>query len=351
MKKAIIITMAIVLFSALMVACNIDATLGIYSEVAQSTPSSDVVLSRYLGYYNSKYYYLSDDGVYSLETGVATTKLIASDENQRVVGAFMEDASKIYVLVESKEKDKLGETTIKYSNDSGKNYSDLAEGNGIKGMLSNGFCWNDSRIYYMQNGELHEFNITSEKIEILSAFSSDSETGDEYAFFSVNETEFGGTANRFYVLKYGDIDRDPEKIIKGDSTYYCGFQSIGSDFYLLYKDTSKNLSYVYKLADDGPKEYVKLNFNLKFSKTQNATFYDAGYNKLVVKCSTYFDEVTLGDEPKVESVKNRYASNICTADITNFKLREGQTYIVGTVNSMMYSIDMGNPDNLPVAIK
>ncbi|MBO6000332.1 MAG: hypothetical protein J6P81_00940 [Spirochaetales bacterium] len=350
MKKAIIITMAIVLFSALMVACNIDATLGIYSEVAQSTPSSDVVLSRYLGYYNSKYYYLSDDGVYSLETGVATTKLIASDENQRVVGAFMEDASKIYVLVESKEKDNLGETTIKYSNDSGKNYSDLAEGNGIKGMLSNGFCWNDSRIYYMQGGELHEFNTnTSVKNEILSAFSSDSQTGDEYAFFSVNETELDGVVNRFYVLEYGKSA--PVKNIKGDSTYYCGFQNIGSDFYLLYKDTSKNLSYVYKLGDDGPKEYVKLNFNLKFSKTQNATFYDAGYNKLVVKCSTYFDEVTLGDEPKVESVKNRYASNICTADITNFKLREGQTYIVGTVNSMMYSIDMGNPDNLPVAIK
>ena len=350
MKKAIIITLAVVLFSALMVACNIDATLGIYSEVAQSTPSSDVVLRDYLGYYNSKYYYLSDDGVYSLEVGVATTKLIASDENQRVVSAFMEDASKLYVLVESREKDKLGETVIKYSIDAGKNYSDLAAENGIKGMLSNGFCWNDSRIYYMQGGELHEFNTnTSVKNEILSAFSSDSETGDEYAFFSVNETELGGTANRFYVLKYGDSA--PVKNIKGDSTYYCGFQSIGSDFYLLYKDTSKNLSYVYKLADDGPKEYVKLNFNLKFSKTQNSTFYDAGYGKLVVKCSTYFDEITLGDEPKVESVKNRYASNICTADITNFKNRDGQTYIVGTVNSMLYSIDMGNPDNVPVAIK
>lgn len=351
MKKAIIITLAIVIFSAFMVACNIDATLGIYSEVAQSTPSTDVVLRSYLGYYNSKYYYLSDDGVYSLEPGVATTKLIASDENRRVVSAFMEDAYKLYVLVESKSKETLGETTIRYSEDAGANFSDLAAGIGLKGMLSNGFCWDDSRIYYMQGGALTEFN-TNESVsnEILSAFSSASETGEEYAFFSVNEKEPGGTANRFYVLKYGESV--PVKNLEGDSTYYCGFQSIGAaDFYLLYKDTSKNISYVYKLADEGPEEYVKLNFNLKFSKTQNATFYDAGYNKLVVKCSTYFDEITLGSDPGVESVKNRYASNICTADITNFKLREGQTYIVGTVNSMLYSIDMANPDNVPVAIK
>jgi len=348
MKKALIITLAIVLFSAVMVACNIDATLGIYSEVAQSTPSTDVVLREYLGYYDSKYFYLSDDGVYTLSSGT-TTKIIASDDNQRVVGAFMESGTaKLYVLVESKDKDKMGETTLKYSTDAGKNFTDLTTG--IMGMLSNGFCWNSSRIYYMQNSELHEFTTNiCDKITILSSLSSDSETDDEYAFFSVNETTGDTTTNRYYVLKYGQ--NAPEKNLEGDSTYYCGFQYIGGEFYLLYKDTSKNLSYVYKLNGDKIEQYVKLNFNLKFSKTQNATFYDPGYGKLVVKCSTYFDEVTLGDSPSVESVKNKYASNICTADITNIKLRDAQVYVVGTVNSMMYSIDMGNPDNAPVQIK
>lgn len=348
MKKALIITLAIVLFSAVMVACNIDATLGIYSEVAQSTPSTDVVLREYLGYYDSKYFYLSDDGVYTLSSGT-TTKIIASDDNQRVVGAFMESGTKLYVLVESKDKDKMGETTLKYSTDAGKNFTNLTTG--IMGMLSNGFCWNNHNIYYMEDGGLYEFTTEAcDSIVILTSLSSNTETGN-YAFFSVNEIDEDAktTTNRFYILTYGQ--NAPEKSIEGDSTYYCGFQSVNSDFYLLYKDTSKNLSYVYKLNGDKIEQYVKLNFNLKFSKTQNATFYDPGYGKLVVKCSTYFDEVTLGDSPSVESVKNRYASNICTADITNFKLLSGGVYVVGTVNSMLYTIDMDNPDNTPVQIK
>jgi len=351
MKKAIIITLAIVLFSAIMVACNIDATLGIYSEVAQSTPSTDVVLKEYLGYdtTNSKYFYLSDDGVYTLSSST-TKKIIASDDNQRVVGAFMESETELYVLVESKLKDKMGETTLKYSANAGESFDDIAtSAAGLKGMLSNGFCWNDSRIYFLKDGALTEFNTNiCNSITVLSALNSDSETEDEYAFFSLNETTDGGTTNRFYVLKYGESA--PKKNLEGDSTYYCGFQYIGGEFYFLYKDTSKNLSYVYKLNGDKFEQFVKLNFNLKFSKTQNATFYDPGYGKLVVKCSTYFDEVYL-DTQKVESVKNKYASNICTADITNFKLRDAQVYVVGTVNSMLYTIDMGNPNNTPVQIK
>ena len=348
MKKAIIITLAIVLFSAVMVACNIDATLGIYSEVAQSTPSTDVVLREYLGYdtANSKYFYLSDEGVYTLSSGT-TKKIIASDDNQRVVGAFMESSTKLYVLVESKDKDKMGETTLLYSSDAGENFNEKTTG--LKGMLSNGFCWDDHYIYYMKEGELYEFTTeTCVSIKILTSLSSSTET-DSYAFFSVNEELLGGTTNRFYVLKYGKST--PEKNFEGDSTYYCGFQCVGSDYYLLYKDTSKNLSYVYKINDgDKIEQFVKLNFNLKFSKTQNATFYAPEYGKLVVKCSTYFDEVDLSTK-KVESVKNKYASNICTADITNFKWRDGAIYIVGTVNSMLYSIDMEHPDNTPVAIK
>jgi len=347
MKKAIIITLAVVLFSAVMVACNIDATLGIYSEVAQSTPSTDVVLRDYLGFANSKYYYLSDDGIYSLSSG-STKKLIASDDNRRVVGAFMESETRFYALVESKDKDKMGETTLLYSSDAGENFNEITTAAGLTGMLSNGFCWNNHNIYYMEAGALHEFNTNSSvSITILSSLSSNTETGN-YAFFSVNETELGGTANRFYVLQYGE--NEPLMNFKGDSTYYCGFQCVNSDYYLLYKDTSKNLSYVYKINGDKIEQYVKLNFNLKFSKTQNATFYAPEYGKLVVKCSTYFDEVDLSTK-KVESVKNKYASNICTADITNFKLRDGAIYIVGTVNSMLYSIDMDHPDNTPVAIK
>lgn len=349
MKKALIITLAIVLFSAVMVACNIDATLGIYSEVAQSTPSTDVVLREYLGYdtTNSKYFYLADNGVYTLIAGSSAEKIIVSDDTQRVVGAFMESGTKLYVLVESKET--MGETSLRYSSNAGESFSEIETG--LTGMLSNGFCWNDSKIYYMEDGELHEFTTEAcDSIVILTSLSSNTETGN-YAFFSVNEIDEDAktTTNRFYILTYGQ--NAPEKSIEGDSTYYCGFQSVNSDFYLLYKDTSKNLSYVYKLNGDKIEQYVKLNFNLKFSKTQNATFYAPEYGKLVVKCSTYFDEVTLGDSPSVESVKNRYASNICTADITNFKLLSGGVYVVGTVNSMLYTIDMNNPDNTPVQIK
>ncbi len=369
MRKSLIILLAAVLFTLVaMAACNIDATIGIYSEAVQSTPSTDVVIRNYLGFFDNCYYYLTDDGVYRKNAETKSTKtLFKSSATERVVNAYLETSgtdAKLYLLKDSKDLSENFETILKYyeSSDDFATAHDVTGITNVLDMLPNGFVWNNQKIYYLAGGTATVFNnIAGVYIEVLSAYKSESLDKDQYAFFSIKgkTTETGDeTSRRYYVLKGGTADPIINYEVTGTTEkkrVYCGFQYLTGDneFLLLYMDTSgsSNYSYAKKLTAEGVSDYVTLTDNMKYSVSQNASFYDPVLNRVVVKCTNYFDEISL-DTGKVTQRKQQYAANICTADISDFIRKEtgSNLFIVGTANSFLYSIDMDHPENNPVQL-
>jgi len=379
MRKSLIILLAAVLFTLVaMAACNIDATIGIYSEAAQSTPSTDVVVRNFIGYFNGDYYYLADDGLYKKNENTKETKtLFKSSDTERIVNAYLElvgSTAHLYVFKDSKDMSQGFPTTLTYYAD----VNNLGNGNVIngqyKGMLPNGFVWTDKLICYLKNGSANTICATADEnttFQVLAAFKSEMTYGgsnDRYGFFNIKvikETGTDSTGNKTYEYKYryyvlnattGTIKIDYEVT---DTTMqkrsYCGFQCLTSDdeFMLLYMDTSgsSNYSYAKKLTAAGVSDYVTLTDNMKYSVSQNASFYDPVADRVIVKCTNYFDEINLSDG-SITQRKQQYAANICTADISDFVRKEAGSniFIVGTANSFLYSIDMDNPDNNPVQL-
>ena len=374
MRKPFIIILAAVLFTLLaMAACNIDATIGIYSEAAQSTPSTDVVIRNYIGSFKGDYYYLTDDGIYKKNgESKEITTLFRSTDTERVVNAYFEevdaDTAYLYVLKDSKDLSAGFPTSLKYyiSTDGYTEAHDVSGIYDVRNMLPNGFVWDNMHVYYLENGSAVSFDLTAGVyIDILSAYKSEmtyDKSKDRYAFFSIKQkaSETGDeTARKYYVLKAGnplpvinlDITDDDEK-----KRVYCGFQCLkdDSEFLLLYMNTdgSSNYSYAKKLTSSGIADYVTLTDNMKYSVSQNASFYDPVGDRVVVKCTSYFDEINLSDG-KITQRKQQYAANICTADISDFIRKDtsdSNIFIVGTANSFLYSIDMDHPENNPVQL-
>ena len=372
MRKSLIILLAAVLFTLVaMAACNIDATIGIYSEAVQSTPSTDVVVRNYIGYFNGDYYYLADDGLYKKnETSKETKTLFKSSDTERIVNAYLElvgSTAHLYVFKDSKDMSQSFPTTLTYYED----VDDLENGAVINGpytgMLCNGFVWNDKVICYLKNGSAITINLAlsaEATFEILSAFKSEMTFGvsnARYGFFSLKIKENSGSDTykyKYYVLnasndtKYIDYEVSDTTLQK---RVYCGFQCLtdSNTFLLLYMDTSgsSNYSYAKKLTAAGVSDYVTLTDNMKYSVSQNASFYDPVANRVIVKCTNYFDEINLSDG-SITQRKQQYAANICTADISDFVRKEAGSniFIVGTANSFLYSIDMDNPENNPVQL-
>ena len=370
MRKSLIILLAAVLFTLVaMSACNIDATIGIYSEAAQSTPSTDVVVRNFIGYFNGDYYYLADDGLYKKNENTKETKtLFKSSDTERIVNAYLElvgSTAHLYVFKDSKDMSQSFPTTLTYYED----VNDLENGHVINGpytgMLCNGFVWNDTVICYLDEGSANALDIqldTGATFEVLAAYKSEMTYGgikEGYGFFSIKITTTGSTDAKYKYYVFNDTGSKLIDYEVTDTTMqkrsYCGFQCLTSDdeFMLLYMDTSgsSNYSYAKKLTAAGVSDYVTLTDNMKYSVSQNASFYDPIANRVIVKCTNYFDEINLSDG-SITQRKQQYAANICTADISDFVRKEAGSniFIVGTANSFLYSIDMDNPDNNPVQL-
>ncbi len=357
MKKALpILATAILLCTLILASCNFDATIGIYAEVSQSMPSANVTMERYLGDNgDGTYYYLADDGVFSYTSG-SSKALFKSNASQRVVGAYLESSTSIYILSE-KNSDKTTAITH-YSGSDLSTATDL--GSGFKGILD-GFCWKTetvdskevSTIYSIDGGALTEYtvgNLNCDSFKVEYALQTES-ASDKYAFFClkvrVGETE----SIRYYVLKKGTATPLAKVDETSSTVFYCGFQYIGNDstFVLFKKNTATNVSSAWKITDGSIAEFVKSMDNaLRKATTANSSFF---YNDdVIVACTNYF-EIIHADGTK-ESKNKEYATNISTADITNFKLKNGSStvFIVGTVENLLYSIDMSNPSATPVKL-
>ena len=351
MKKSFSTLLMVALFCILILAsCNIDPNIGILSEISQAEPNSGVVLRSYLGATGigdaeSCYYYLADDGVYSYKSRTATSILV-SDSIQRVVGAFLESDTDLYVLVENKKE---MTTTLKYSTNAGSTFSDI--GTGFRGLLENGFCWNDTNVYYLTAGGATPINTEGcDSIEVLTSLATESNTGVQYAFFTLNETTGSETTRRHYVIKYGQAG-PLFHVDSSDTEYYCGFQYMGNEstFILFHKNSSTNVSSAWKISDGEIVSFVtNLNNSLEKAKSPNASFYNDKNDTVIVKCANYFASINASGE--VESINRGFATDICTSDITNIKLISGRKYIVGTVNSLIYSIDMDDSNNPPTKL-
>ena len=333
-KKTTILALAMTLITAIVLcSCNLDATDGIYSEVADSTESTNVTLKAFLGIYNDEYYYLSDDAVSKIGS---QDPLFSSSGDIIIRGASL-NAGAFLVLKENRSTLK---GTITYYADATAEGTDL-EGN-FNVLLPNGLFYDSTNIYRYNGG------VTAIVSDVTIQYTL---VNGDYTFFSVKD----GDGNfKFYVIKAdGTVLFNG---IEGSSKTYIGFQALpsGQDFILLNYDNSTAKSNLYLLANGESQVRTDVYTTLKssipyaYSTQVSSFFYNNGENNYIIfKCSSYFDMVLVSDDPEtdgtVTQVSTGFAANLRTADITNILATDTDgIYIAGTVDSMLYRMDMPN---------
>lgn len=353
MKKIILISLITTLCLITFISCNSDAINGIYRDIAESQPNTDVTMISYLGHTSEPdtYYYLADDGVYSYSNGV-TKAIRTSDSEKSVRGAYLDvSGKKLYVSLTPKGTS--GKTEIQYC-DLGNDQQDFKTfdkiNDPINGLLSNGFCWTSNKIYRLSE-QLGEAETIQEKYEITEALGSES-TSDQYAYFLAKEkvdNKYTGN-NRIYVYKAG-TEGKPTKVIDvetKDSTY-CGFQYIGKDEsdkekFLLFSQNGNTDLITDKDDSDSKEDSILLGVSLPNS-TNNASFYDESSKKAIIMCANSFIEISTESAIKKEQTKtNGYAQDISNAEITNI-IKQDDGYIAGTTNGLLYKISVSDDKN------
>ena len=332
--RTIILALAVTLIAALaLCSCNLDATDGIYSEIADSTESTNVTLKAYLGQYNSEYYYLTDEAVFKIGSHDA---IFGSTNGAIVRGASLFDSANGSFLVLRENTSTLKSSLSYYVNPE----TDAVELGQYNGLLTNGLFFDSDKIYRCNAGAA-EAVVENVSVQYYLV------TGD-YAFFSVKDTNGD---YKFYVIK-----ADGTKLfdgITGTSKTYVGFQplSSGTDFILLNYDSSKAKSNLYLLASGNTEVtsdvYTTLKSSIPYAyATQAASFLYKEDDKdyIVFKCSSYFDKVRISEdasEREVTQISTGFAANLRTADVTNIMNTDtANVFIAGTVGSMLYEINM-----------
>ncbi len=351
MKKTLtIISFAAMLCILILCSCNFDATIGIYAEVSTSTPNKNVTLVNYLGQDSSeKYYYQLDDGVY--RTGAT---LFQSSTNSRIVGSYL-DGDKLYVMKETIPEGKAteSEVTISLYTDPADTSTKVdvtwtpAEGELLTRLFTNGIVLSNMNVYRIDGTALHKIETGLTDCSIISGMES-----EDYAFICL----YDNTASKGKFLVVDNASDTLHVNIDSDGKVCCGFQFFtDGHFILFYRDNSSNKSYAKKLTSSGIEDSaVPLKSSLAKSSTYNASFLNpANTKQVIVKCTNYFDVIDFTDPAniKVTPVNKGYASDICTADIANFKVVDDHLVVVGTVSSLLYLIDMSNTSKTPVEIK
>ncbi|MBO4393235.1 MAG: hypothetical protein J5800_02720 [Spirochaetales bacterium] len=351
MKKSFsILTIAALLCILILASCNIDATIGIYSEVSTSTPNKNVTLVNYIGQDSSdRYYYQLDDGVYRTEYGA----LLKSTKDSRVIGSSL-DGDNLYVMKENIAENVANSTVEIYRYTDPTNLStgtkvtfeaEPAEGERLTRLFTNGIVLSNMNVYRLSGTDLHKIDVGISNGKVIYGIES-----EDYAFIRIynNDAE---------AAKYFVVDNSSDTLhvnIDADTKTYSGFQYFSADpeFVLFYRDNSSNKSYATKLNAGGISESpVLLKSSLTKSTTYNASFLNpADTNQVIVKCNNYFDVIDFS-EGTVTPVNKGYAADICTADVSNFKVVEGtHKVVVGTVSSLLYLIDMDDTSKTPVEI-
>lgn len=356
MKKIILISLITTLCLITFISCNSDAINGIYRDIAESQPNTDVTMISYLGHTSEPdtYYYLADDGVYSYSNGV-TKAIRTSDSEKSVRGAYLDvSGKKLYFFLAPKGTS--AETEIQYCDlkNIQQGFQNVKEGQGsemavaeepsgiegVKGLLTNGFCWTDKGIYKLSGGNATNLltqpkgDAEDKSINVFNAMSS-----EKYAFFLLEEEK--GKKYKIYV--FDDTKKLTESGIDTPSNDYCGFQYIGGEsgnekFLLLSKDGK-----IKQLSNQKLEDFVSLGTSTTLDNIYNASFYSD--KKAVIKCANDFIEIDI-DNKKLSKKTNGYAQDISNAEITNiiYDGTEGQ-YIAGTTNGLLYKICVSKDKN------
>ncbi|MBQ7645158.1 MAG: hypothetical protein IJS84_09060 [Spirochaetales bacterium] len=327
--KTTILALTLILLAAIaLCSCNLDATDGIYSEIADSTESTNVTIKSFLGIYNDEYYYLSDEAVRKIGSGNA---VFGSSEQIIVRGASLNTTDGSF-LVLNQNRNTLT-ANISYYAGATANAEPL-DGT-FNGLLPNGLFYDSSKIYRYNAGASAILSDVAVQYYLVCG---------DYAFFSVKDADQN---YKFYVIQASTGTKLIDGI-DGSSTTYIGFQRIADDDYVLLNYNNSNAtSNLYKLTSAGVSAdvWTKLQSSVPSAySTQSASFLynDGAADYIIFKCNSYFDKVKVSDGT-VQQISTGFAANLRTADITNI-LESGTAgvYIAGTVDSMLYRMDLAN---------
>lgn len=333
--KSTITALALILITAIVLcSCNLDATDGIYSEIADSTESTNVTVKSYLGQYSGEYYYLTDEAVFKIGS---PDPIFQGTSTSVVRGASLIDPATGAFLVLRQNRETLHAELSYYATPQ----TDAVELGSFNGLLANGLFYDSSKIYRCNAGAATEI-VTDVSVQYALT------TGD-YSFFSVKDAE---NNYKFYVIKADGTVLFSG--ITGTSKTYIGFQPLlsGTDFILLNYDSSKAKTNLYLLANGDTEVtstvYTTLKSSIPYAySTQTPSFIYTNAESetyIVFKCSSYFDKVRVSDteeERTVTQISTGFAANLRTADVTNILATDTDgVFIAGTVDSMLYEINM-----------
>lgn len=346
--KTTILVLALSLIAAVAIcSCNLDATDGIYSEIADSTESTNVTVKAYLGKYNSDYYYLTDSEICKIDDNGNSSTLFSSSETSVIRSASLASDGSLLILRQNINSDgSLIGSTLSYNAFNGTGYDDPAPIEGsFNGLLVNGLFFDSTGIYRYTGGAKSQIE-TGGNVGVQYFL-----VNGDYAFFCVTDAN---AEYKYYVIKASDGTKLFNGITSSIMTY-IGFQPLlsGTDFILLNYDSSKAKSNLYVLSNGDTEITTTVYTTLKSSipyaaATQAASFIytDAeSATYIVFKCSSYFDKVRISDDASVDGdvtqISTGFAANLRTADVTNVLATETDgIFIAGTVDSMLYEINM-----------
>ena len=355
--KTTFIALTVTLIAAIaLCSCNLDATDGIYSEIADSTPSTSVTVKAYLGQFNSEYYYLTDSEVCKINDDGNSTVLFSSSETGIIRAASLASDGSILILKQNVNTDgTLKGSSLYYYAYSGSAYADGVPVEGsFNGLLVNGLFYDSTSIYRYAGGKSQIDTGGNVSVQYSLV------TGD-YALISVTDAS---SNYKLYVIKASDGTKLFDGITGSADKTYIGFQPLpsGTDFVLLNYDRSKAKSNLYVLEAGNTEVTSEVYTTLKSSipyaygaQTVSFIYTEDEKTYIVFKCSSYFDKVRVSEDEtdgEVTQVSTGFASNLRTTDITNaLETSTSGVFIVGTVDSMLYELDMNHPDNPPRQIK
>ena len=342
MKRFSIIVIAII--ATLLVSCNIDATDGIYSEAAASTESTAVTIRSYLGQNaNGAYYYLTDEGIFSIDYATKQSKTLFSNQDGKIIRAasLLDDGSLLILRQYSDPKDGARISYHKYDNGV---YADavLIDGN-YNDLLLNGLFYSTNgsgkNIYrYSGTGTaatpLLDDNTAIKDIKAL--------VNGDYAFFQIEDA-----AGAFKVYVFTS---DGTEAVAGignanlaNPTYCGGFQAVDDSTYaILYRQPSSSKLNVYTMTATAVSEDPAV--TVDYSNNESPSFLFDGC--VYVKDANSFKKINTTEKTS-EQITTGFASNLRTAEITNILPAKDENgaviagvFIAGTKASMLYKIDM-----------
>lgn len=331
MKKLITILLVLTICFSLFVSCNSDATEGIFSEIAASTGSSKVKIKAYLGTYNSKLYYLADDGIRAL----GTEDPIISNTSSMSLDYACLSGSALYTV------DKNGRMFY-YADIEDTSTSDFvcvsgtSEPGTFKGVLSGSLvAWDKDKVYKLSGSVANvEIEDTTEGTGILEINTS-IESGS-YAL--INATLKNGKT-RLYVLDNGSKTIKTEGIDLPSAKFYTAFQVISASKCIVIGEDKK----AYELTSSGlssSEVFTLVNGFDSKGKASSFVYTKDSVSYMAVKTNGAFDIIKLSDY-SVAKETGGFATELRTAEIKN--ICEAGTpghFIAATSEGLLYEIDM-----------